>query len=56
MIVAILCRLIPANEVAAAINYAIRKQFYTAIYSWSKLDKKTYKLWLGFFAVSICQI
>jgi hypothetical protein len=56
MIVAILCRLIPASEVAKAITYAIRKQFYTAIYSWTKLEEETYKLWLGFFAVSICQI
>ncbi|CAJ2644824.1 unnamed protein product [Trifolium pratense] len=28
-----------ANEVANAINYAIRKQFYTPIYNWSVFNK-----------------
>jgi hypothetical protein len=56
MILTILCRLIPPKEVADAINYAIRKQFFTAIDKWSKLDEDTYKKWFGFFAVSICQI
>ncbi|WJX72945.1 hypothetical protein P8452_56778 [Trifolium repens] len=41
--------LIPASEVATAINYAIRKQFNTPIYNWTELDDDTYKKWFGFF-------
>jgi hypothetical protein len=52
----ILCRLIPASEVATAINYAIRKQFNTPIYNWTELDEDNNKKWFGFFKVSICQI
>ncbi|WJX73334.1 hypothetical protein P8452_57128 [Trifolium repens] len=40
---------IPASEVATAINYAIRKQFNTPIYNWSELDEDTYKKWFCFF-------
>ncbi|GAU47010.1 hypothetical protein TSUD_403200 [Trifolium subterraneum] len=45
--------LIPPKEVADAINYAIRKQFFTAIDKWSILDEDTYKKWFGFFAEKV---
>ncbi|KAI5421571.1 hypothetical protein KIW84_045114 [Lathyrus oleraceus] len=45
--------LVPAKEVAGAINYAIRKQFYKPIHHWSALDPDTKADWFKLFGVSI---
>ncbi|CAL5207173.1 unnamed protein product [Lathyrus oleraceus] len=45
--------LVPVKEVAGAINYAIRKQFYKPIHHWSALDPDTKADWFKLFGVSI---
>ncbi|XP_050881020.1 uncharacterized protein LOC127084581 [Lathyrus oleraceus] len=45
--------LVPAKEVAGAINYAIRKQFYKPIHHWSALDPDTKADWFKLFGEKV---
>ncbi|XP_058758798.1 uncharacterized protein LOC131632050 [Vicia villosa] len=45
--------LAPAKEVAGAINYAIRKQFFKPIHHWSELDPLTKAKWFKLFAEKV---
>ncbi|XP_050888966.1 pollen-specific leucine-rich repeat extensin-like protein 2 [Lathyrus oleraceus] len=46
-------RLVPAKEVAGAINYAIRKQFYKPIHHWSALDPDMKADWFKLFGEKV---
>ncbi|KAI5444289.1 hypothetical protein KIW84_012789 [Lathyrus oleraceus] len=45
--------LVPAKEVAGAMNYAIRKQFYKPIHHWSALDPDTKADWFKLFGEKV---